>query len=163
MQENKTLVNKAMKAMLVAGFFAAMCPTSAFAADAQTTNYAAAAQQNQIKGTVVDEFGEPMIGVTIKVKGAQVAGITDIDGNFALNTSEGADIEPAAAVAVASLIKAVEDGKVEKDATIMLNITGGGIQRIKREKSLCYLKPSAVFPIGASKDEIKAKLRENLA
>lgn len=93
MQENKTLVNKAMKAMLVAGFFAAMCPTSAFAADAQTTNYAAAAQQNQIKGTVVDEFGEPMIGVTIKVKGAQVAGITDIDGNFALNTSEGAEIE----------------------------------------------------------------------
>ena len=93
MQENKTLVNKAMKAMLVAGFFAAMCPTSAFAADAQTTNYAAAAQQNQIKGTVVDEFGEPMIGVTIKVKGAQVAGITDIDGNFALNTSEGVQVE----------------------------------------------------------------------
>lgn len=93
MQENKTLVNKAMKAMLVAGFFAAMCPTSAFAADAQATNYAAAAQQNQIKGTVVDEFGEPMIGVTIKVKGAQVAGITDIDGNFALNTSEGVQVE----------------------------------------------------------------------
>jgi cysteate synthase len=78
-------------------------------------------------------------------------------------TSEGADIEPAAAVAVASLIKAVEEGKVEKDATIMLNITGGGIQRIKREKSLCYLKPSAVFPIGASKDEIKAKLTEIFA
>ena len=38
MQENKTLVNKAMKAMLVAGFFAAMCPTAAIAADAQTHN-----------------------------------------------------------------------------------------------------------------------------
>ena len=77
MQKNKTLVNKAMKAMLVAGFAAAMFPASVYAVDVQANTYAVAAQQNQIKGTVVDEFGEPMIGVTIKVKGAQVAGITD--------------------------------------------------------------------------------------
>ena len=93
MQKNKTLVNKAMKAMLVAGFAAAMFPASVYAVDVQANTYAVAAQQNQIKGTVVDEFGEPMIGVTIKVKGAQVAGITDIDGNFTLNAKEGAEIE----------------------------------------------------------------------
>ena len=93
MQKNKTLVNKAMKAMLVAGFAAAMFPANVYAVDVQANTYAVAAQQNQIKGTVVDEFGEPMIGVTIKVKGAQVAGITDIDGNFTLNAKEGAEIE----------------------------------------------------------------------
>ena len=93
MQKNKTLVNKAMKAMLVAGFAAAMFPASVYAVNVQANTYAVAAQQNQIKGTVVDEFGEPMIGVTIKVKGAQVAGITDIDGNFTLNAKEGAEIE----------------------------------------------------------------------
>lgn len=77
--------------------------------------------------------------------------------------SEGTDIEPAAAVAVASLIKAVEEGKVEKHSTIMLNITGGGIQRVKREKRLHYLQPRAVLPINATKEEIKAKLSEIFA
>lgn len=79
------------------------------------------------------------------------------------HVSEGAEIEPAAAVAVASLVKAVQENKIEKDATVMLNITGGGIQRVKREKELHYLKPNAVFPISATKDEIKAKLAEIFA
>ena len=78
-------------------------------------------------------------------------------------TSEGADIEPAAAVAVASLIKAVEEGMIEKSSTIMLNITGGGVQRLKCEKRLHYMQPDAVFQINASKDEIKAKLAEIFA
>lgn len=79
------------------------------------------------------------------------------------HVSEGAEIEPAAAVAVASLVKAVQENKIEKDATVMLNITGGGIQRVKREKELHYLMPNAVFPISATKDEIKAKLAEIFA
>ena len=39
---------------------------------------------------------------------------------------EGVDIYSAAGVALASLINAVAAGKVEKDATVMLNVTGGG-------------------------------------
>ena len=31
-------------------------------------------------GTVVDETGEPMIGVTVVVKGTQTAAVTDLDG-----------------------------------------------------------------------------------
>ncbi len=42
---------------------------------------------------------------------------------------EGVDIEPAAAVAVACLRDAVLDGRVPKDARILLNVTGGGRRR----------------------------------
>jgi len=39
---------------------------------------------------------------------------------------EGIDIEPAAAVAFASLLKAVEEKKIDQNAIVLLNITGGG-------------------------------------
>ena len=73
---------------------------------------------------------------------------------------EGADIYSAAAVATASLIKAVADGKVEKDATVMLNTTGGGEELFKQDKELWYLKPSLVFPLDPSVDEVVAKVED---
>ena len=39
----------------------------------------------KIKGSVVDEQGEPLIGATVKVKGAQTGVVTDFDGNFSLD------------------------------------------------------------------------------
>lgn len=73
---------------------------------------------------------------------------------------EGADIEPAAGVAAASLIQAVKDGKVAKDAVIMLNITGGGIQRFKRENRLIYKSPDFIFPMDASEEYVKRTVTE---
>ncbi|MEG1936204.1 MAG: cysteate synthase [Rikenellaceae bacterium] len=67
---------------------------------------------------------------------------------------EGIDIHPAAAVAVESLIKSVEKGDVEKDAIIMINITGGGEKRFMSEKKVSYLKPNYVFKKDATKEEI---------
>ena len=60
---------------------------------------------------------------------------------------EGVDIYSAAGVATASLINAVAAGRIEKDATVMLNITGGGEEHFKEGKELWYLKPSHVFPL----------------
>ena len=67
---------------------------------------------------------------------------------------EGVDIHPAAAVATATLIKAVQDGKVEKGATIMLNITGAGEQAFKREHETYSLEPSKVFPLSVTAEEV---------
>ncbi|GAB7187048.1 tryptophan synthase beta superfamily (fold type II) protein [Kitasatospora sp. Ki12] len=47
---------------------------------------------------------------------------------------EGIDIEPAAAVAVACLKQAAEDGTIPRDARILLNITGGGRRRLRAEQ-----------------------------
>jgi cysteate synthase len=74
---------------------------------------------------------------------------------------EGIDIHIAASVAVASLKQAVLDGKIEKDALILLNITGGGEAKFKLEhKKLYVLKPCLSFPINPDPEEVKAKLQE---
>ena len=67
---------------------------------------------------------------------------------------EGVDIHPAAAAATASLIKAVESGLVDKEAVIMLNITGGGEKLYKTGRELHSLTPSAVFRIDATDQEV---------
>lgn len=72
---------------------------------------------------------------------------------------EGNDLHPAAAIATASLMAAVSDGKVEKDAIVMLNITGGGEEKFKAEKELFYLKPSLVFDIDPDINEVKEKIK----
>ena len=44
----------------------------------------AASAQRTVKGTVVDQSGEPIIGATVQVKGSSTGTITDFDGNFTL-------------------------------------------------------------------------------
>ncbi len=75
-------------------------------------------------------------------------------------TLEEVDIHPAAAVAVASLVQAVNDKRIPADATVMLNITGGGEARYKAEHQLTYLMPDAILPADASALEIMQKLEQ---
>lgn len=49
--------------------------------------------QNKITGQVVDNTGEPLIGVSVKEKGTTNGVITDIDGNFSLNVPQGSIIQ----------------------------------------------------------------------
>ena len=46
-------------------------------------------QSRTVKGHIVDETGEPMIGVSVKVKGSKTATVTDLDGNFAISAAPG--------------------------------------------------------------------------
>ena len=71
---------------------------------------------------------------------------------------EGNDIHPAAAEAVASLINAVKENRIEKNAVVMLNITGGGEERFKKEYSLYFLKPAHVFDINPELEKVKEVL-----
>ncbi|MBA3345179.1 MAG: cysteate synthase [Gemmatimonadales bacterium] len=54
---------------------------------------------------------------------------------------EGIDIDPAGAVALASLLQAARDGRIAKGATVLLNVTGGGRERRLREGSLRHARP----------------------
>ncbi len=71
---------------------------------------------------------------------------------------EGNDVEPAAAVAVASLIKAVKEKLIEQDSVVMLNITGGGIEKFKQENSVCYATPEKIFALNEDPQEIKRQI-----
>ena len=46
------------------------------------------AQDINVKGRVIDENGEPIIGANILVKGTTNGTITDYDGNFTLEVSD---------------------------------------------------------------------------
>ena len=46
------------------------------------------AQNRTITGTVVSSATEPLIGVTVLVKGTNVGTVTDIDGNYSVNVPE---------------------------------------------------------------------------
>lgn len=50
------------------------------------------AQTIKVKGQVVDESGEPLIGATVKIKGSKDGTVTDLDGNFTINTTSNATL-----------------------------------------------------------------------
>lgn len=51
-------------------------------------------QAKTVKGTVVDNMGEPVIGASVKVVGTTNGAVTDLDGNFVLtNVPKNATVE----------------------------------------------------------------------
>ena len=72
--------------------------------------------------------------------------------------TEGIDIHPAPAIALATLIAEVEKGNIDKSATIMLNITGGGEKHATEGKELWYLKPSLIFDLEPNQLDVVTKV-----
>ena len=74
--------------------------------------------------------------------------------------TEGIDIHPAAAVATASLIKQVREGSISHNADILLNITGGGEQRFKRDYGVITMKPNLTLDKNTSGEELQEALTD---
>lgn len=77
----------------------ALAPTSAYAVEnpvgSPDASMPQAVQQNgnhKVTGRVVDPAGEPLIGATIMVEGTKEGTVTDIDGNFTINTTSKAKL-----------------------------------------------------------------------
>lgn len=71
--------------------------------------------------------------------------------------TEGIDIVPAAGVALSALIRAVKEGSVNKDDLILLNITGGGEERIRAEGLTEEVRPLLI-----SKDISESEIEDIL-
>lgn len=56
----------------------------------QTSDTQQVATTSRITGTVLDENGDPMIGVSVIEEGTKTGVATDLDGNFSLNVRPGA-------------------------------------------------------------------------
>ena len=69
---------------------------------------------------------------------------------------EGIDIHPAAGVAVASLIGALEKKKIRKDETVMLNITGGGEKLYKNSHAWYSAVPNLIMDASTPAEEVIA-------
>ncbi len=97
----------------------------------------------------------------LKATNGEVFAVTNAQARKArrlFKETEGVDIYSAAGVALSALIKAVDDGKVEKDACIMLNITGGGEAHFKEGKDLWYLEPSLTFSLTPDETDVVEKV-----
>lgn len=56
---------------------------------------------------------------------------------------EGCDLHPASGIAIGALIQAIKNQQVRKESIIVLNATGGGEKRLKKDFHLHYLHPFA--------------------
>ena len=64
-------------------------PEASFAA-----NTAIAVQQNKVKvkGTILDQTKNPIIGASISIKGTTTGTVTDIDGKFSIDVPAGSNL-----------------------------------------------------------------------
>ncbi len=88
-----------------------------------------------IKGGVFD---------ALRATGGRMYGINNDEVYAAMDlfeNLEGMDIVPASGVAVAALQKAARGGLVEKESTILLNITGGGENRLRQNFNTYRVTP----------------------
>lgn len=69
--------------------FAIACGTPVAFSDYAVNGFTAEAQAQKASGTVVDENGEPLAGVSIIVKGKPGGVTTNIDGQFSINAKPG--------------------------------------------------------------------------
>ncbi|MDK2973730.1 MAG: cysteate synthase [Methanofollis sp.] len=64
--------------------------------------------------------------------------------------AEEIDPDPAAAVAVAALARAVETGAIDPDAAVLLNVTGGGYLRAAEDHDQIVVEPALRIATGAA-------------
>ena len=67
------------------------------------------AQQHSVKGTVVDQNGQPIIGMTVMEQGTQNGTTTDIDGNYQITVSSGEAVLEFTALGYQTVVEAVNN------------------------------------------------------
>ena len=86
-------LNKKIFAAIAAGLFVSVGSGTAWASESDpAVSYGIAEQMQQqtVRGVVVDQNGDPVIGASIQVKGTGTGVVTDLDGRFTLNVDRGA-------------------------------------------------------------------------
>ena len=80
--------------VLALGLVLGLCPVpQAWAESSVNESQIVAQAQKKVKGQVVDATGEPLIGVNVSLVGQTGGTITDIDGNYSINVSVGAQLK----------------------------------------------------------------------
>ena len=101
----------------------------------QQAMFAQGAQKQKVTGTVTDESGEPLIGVTVMENGASVGAITDLDGRFTLDAPSNATLTFSYVGYLTQNVKLNGNTKVDvvlKEDNALLDevvVVGYGIQR----------------------------------
>lgn len=84
----KFLLQKTMAVVILLGFSCQLA-ISAPGTPAKLEEMVENSREAIVKGIVTDETGEALIGASVSIKGTVTGTITDIDGSFSINASEG--------------------------------------------------------------------------
>ena len=93
-------------------------------------------QTGKIKGTIIDsKTGEPVIGASVKVKGTKLAAVTDLNGEFELNTHANATLQISYVGFKETEVKASNDMKIslEEDTESLEEVVVVGYGTQKKE------------------------------
>lgn len=85
-----------------------------------------------IKGTVVDENGDPMIGATVRVPGSKVGSVTDLDGNYEITVPEGTKAVTVSYIGYKDITTTGGKAQFTQDTTTDLDevvVVGYGVQK----------------------------------
>ena len=99
-------------------------------------------QRETVRGKVLDENGDPVIGAAVRVKGSTQSMATDVDGNFLLQNVKGGGGKITLTVSYIgkkTIERDVEPGlntvfHLEEDASMMNEVVVTGYQDIAKEK-----------------------------
>ncbi len=103
---------------------------------------AVSAQNVTVKGNVVDQNGEPIIGATVKVANSQTGTVTNFDGDFTISCRDGATLVVSYIGYTSKEVKA-EGGKdlqivLEEEATTLNEVVVTALGIKKDQKKLGY-------------------------
>lgn len=105
------------------------------------------------------------VAEALDATGGEVVGVTNGEAGEAkklFEISEGIDILPAPAVAVAALIKAVAQGDLGPGDGCVLNITGGGMARLREDHAIERVKKDLLVAPGQELGQVMELVQEML-
>ena len=122
--------------------------------------FAQGAQKQKVTGTVTDESGEPLIGVTVMENGASVGAITDLDGRFTLDAPSNATLTFSYVGYLTQNVKLNGNTKVD---VVLKEVGGKKLEVIKKVREITGLglkeakdfveNPGKAMKEGLSKEE----------
>ena len=98
-------------------------------------------EEKTIVGTILDENSEPLPGATVRVKGTQIGTVTDIEGNFSIQTNSQASTLIISYIGMKTQTLHLQKEtkyvriQMEPDVTLMDEVIVTGYQNIKRENA----------------------------
>ena len=123
-----------------------------------------------VKGTVTDATGEPVIGASVKVVGSSTGVVTDLNGNFSLQTTAGTSIEVSYVGYLTQTIKASANGRnvsivLQEDSQMLGEVVaiGYGAQTKKKDLSAAVgvinnVDELAVRPVSSTESLLQGQL-----
>ena len=116
--------------------------------------------QSIVKGTVIDEAGEPIIGASVKVQGTNTGAVTDFNGEFSVPAASNATLEISFVGYVTELVSVQGRNDISvtmrEDATTLEDVVVIGHGRLAAAKRLKLDEVPCIRADKLSEAQIKA-------